>query len=104
MMGYLTGDGVPSNGHQATPLTSFPANPTAGALVLRVDYHPNRLFRWDGSTWVKITDNIRTDIYLNGETQRSEFVNNDDIIETNDRGDIPSRQSLNDLLEPKSDN
>ena len=103
-LGYLTGDGLAPNGWPVTPGTSFPVNPEAGEHVLRLDYKPNRLFRYDGSTWIKIEDDVRTDIYLDGETQRSSFVNNTDTISTTDRGDIPSRQSLSDLLRPDADN
>ncbi len=103
-LGYLTGDGIPPNGFAATPSVSFPINPTEGQYVLRIDYFPNRLFRYDGVKWVKIEDNLRTDLYLDGDTQRSGFVNNTDTVSTTDRGDIPSRQSLSTLLKPKSDN
>ena len=104
-LGYLTGDGLPANGWPVTPGVSFPPGAEEGDHVLRLDYHPNRLFRFNGTTWVKVEDNVRTDIYLNGSgTQRDEFVNNTDTVSTTDRGDVPSRQSLSDLLRPKSDN
>jgi len=103
-LGYLDGDGLAPNGYPVTPGTSFPTNPDEGDYVLRLDYAPNRLFRYDGSNWVKIEDNVRTDLYLDGDTQRSQFFNNTDTISTTDRGDIPSRQSLSDLLDPKKDN
>jgi len=103
-LGYLIGDGLAPNGWPVTPGTSFPVNPEIGEHVLRLDYKPNRLFRYDGATWIKIEDDVRTDLYLNGETQRSQFVNNTDMISTTDRGDIPSRQSLSELLRPDKDN
>jgi len=103
-LGYLDGDGLAPNGYPVTPGTSFPTNPDDGDYVLRLDYVPNRLFRYDGSNWVKIEDNVRTDLYLDGDTQRSQFFNNTDTISTTDRGDVPSRQSLSDLLDPKKDN
>lgn len=103
-LGYLTGDGIPPNGFPVTPGVAFPPNATEGEYVLRLDYFPNRLFRYSGSTWVKVEDNVRTDIYLNGDTQRAGFVNNTDTVTTTDRGEIPSRQSLSDILKPESDN
>jgi hypothetical protein len=103
-IGYLTGDGLPPNGWPVTPGVSFPIDPATGDYCLRLDYKPNRLFRYNGQIWVKIEDDVRTDLYLDGETQRSNFVNNTDTISTTDRGDIPSRQSLSDLLRPKKDN
>ena len=103
-LGYLDGDGLAPNGWPVTPGTSFPSNPSLGDHVLRLDYAPNRLFRYNGQIWVKVEDDVRTDLYLDGDTQRSEFFNNTDTVTTVDRGDVPSRQSLSDLLKPDKDN
>jgi hypothetical protein len=105
-MGYLTGDGVAPNGLPVTPGISFPSNPRQGDYSLRLDYFPNRLFRFNGKTWIKIEDDVRTDL-TNGpsnQTLRSGFVNNTYTVSTTDLGNIPSRQSLSDLLKPKADN
>jgi len=105
-VGYLTGDGMPPNGQAVTKDVSFPLDAGAGQYVLRIDYVPNRLFKYNGKLWVSIEDNVRTDMYLGHtvKTQRSGFVNNDDTVVTTDRGVIPSRQALSKLLEPKEDN
>ena len=103
--GYLTGDSTP-NGLPVTTGVAFPLNPVTGDYVLRLDYFPNRLFRYSGTAWVKIEDGVRTDLN-NGpdnKTQRSSFVNNNDTVRTTDRGSIPSRQSLSELLKPRADN
>jgi len=105
-MGYLTGDGIAPNGLPVTPGVSFPPNPVQGAYCLRLDYFPNRLFRFNGATWVKIEDNVRTNL-TNGpmnQTLRSGFVNNTYTVSTTDLGNIPSRQSLSELLKPRADN
>lgn len=105
-IGYLTGDGIAPNGLPVTPGVSFPLGAVAGEYCLRLDYKPNRLFRYDGSRWVKIEDKVRTDLN-NGplnETLRSSFVNNNNTVQTTDRGAIPSRQSLSELLKPRADN
>jgi hypothetical protein len=105
-MGYLTGDGVAPNGLPVTPGISFPSNPRQGDFSLRLDYFPNRLFRFNGKTWIKIEDDVRTDL-TNGpsnQTLRSGFVNNTYTVSTTDLGNIPSRQSLSDLLKPRADN
>ena len=105
-LGYLTGDGIAPNGLSVTPGISFPVNPSEGDYALRLDYFPNRLFRFNGSRWVKIEDNIRTDLTPGAanQTLRSSFVNNTATVETKDRGDIPSRQSLSNILRPEADN
>jgi hypothetical protein len=105
-MGYLTGDGIAPNGLPVTPGVSFPANPQEGDYALRLDYFPNRLFRYNGRRWLKIEENVRTDL-SNGpanNTLRSSFVNNQYTVQTTDQGDIPSRQSLSQLLKPRADN
>jgi len=105
-MGYLTGDGIAPNGLPVTPGTSFPGNPQEGQYCLRLDYFPNRLFRYNGRNWIKIEENVRTNL-TNGpmnNTLRSGFVNNTYTVPTTDQGNIPSRQSLSELLKPRADN
>lgn len=105
-MGYLTGDGIAPNGLPVTPGASFPANPQEGDYALRLDYFPNRLFRYSGRTWIKIEESVRTDL-TNGpmnNTLRSSFVNNTYTVPTTDQGNIPSRQSLSEILRPRADN
>lgn len=105
-MGYLTGDGEAPNGYPVTPGVSFPPQPVRGDYALRLDYFPNRLFRYDGRNWIRIQDNVRTDL-SNGpanNTLRSSFVNNTYTVPTTDLGQIPSRQSLSQLLKPQADN
>ena len=105
-VGYLTGDGIAPNGLPVTPGVSFPPNPVTGDYALRLDYKPNRLFRYDGSRWIKIEDNVRTNLN-NGpvnKTMRSGFVNNTETVQTTDLGRIPSRQSLSEILKPRADN
>jgi hypothetical protein len=104
--GYLTGGGAAPNGLPVTPAVNFPPNPVAGAYVLRLDYKPNRLFRYDGARWVKVDDRVRTNLN-NGPTNktlRSGFVNNTATVNTKDLGNIPSRQSLSEILRPRADN
>ena len=112
-MGYLTGSKdpdtgylIPPNGLPVIPGVSFPPNPTVGSYALRLDYFPNRLFRYDGGRWVKIEDNVRTDMALapTALSQRSSFVNNTYTVATTDLGNIPSRQSLSQILKPQADN
>ena len=105
-LGYLTGDGIAPNGLPVTPGVSFPPNPVLGDYALRLDYFPNRLFRYNGRAWVKIEDKVRTDLDLSplALTQRSSFVNNTYTVPTTDMGNIPSRQSLSQILKPQADN
>jgi hypothetical protein len=105
-MGYLTGDGIAPNGLPVTPGVNFPANPVTGDYCLRLDYFPNRLFRFNGGAWIKIEEKVRTgmDLAENAQTLRAGFVNNTTTVATTDRGNIPSRQSLSEILKPTADN
>lgn len=105
-MGYLTGDQYAPNGLPVSPGVAFPAEATTGTYCLRLDYYPNRLFRYNGKSWVRISDNVRTELDWgagNG-TQRNSFVENPYTVATTDQGNIPSRQSLSQLLKPLADN
>ena len=116
-LGYLTGDGLAPNGLPVTPGISFPQNPQEGDFALRLDYYPNRLFRYSGTRWIKYEDDVRTNLTpgditktvanygnVTSQTQRSSFVNNTNETATEDRGNIPERQSLSKLLKPQADN
>jgi hypothetical protein len=103
---YLGGDGNAPNGWPVVAGTSFPANPNIGDYALRLDYIPNRLFRWNGARWIKIEDNVRTDLTPgpNNQTQRSIFVNNTDTFVNNEGQTVAVRQSLSKALTPRADN
>jgi hypothetical protein len=105
-LGYLTGDGIAPNGLPVTPGVSFPPNPVDGDYSLRLDYFPNRLFRYNGAAWVRIEDKVRTGLNFaeDAKTLRAGFVNNPYTVPTTDQGNIPSRQSLSEILKPNADN
>jgi hypothetical protein len=100
--GYLTGDGKTPNGLPVTAGVNFPVSPLAGQYALRLDYFPNRLFRYNGRSWVKIESDVRTQLTpgATNNTLRSSFVNNTYTTPTSDMGNIPSRQSLSQALQP----
>jgi hypothetical protein len=103
--GYLTGDGLSPNGFPVVTGISFPSEPTTGDYCLRLDYVPNRLFRYDGKRWVKIEDNVRSQLTpgLQNKTLKSGFVNNDRIF-TDNTGTHKERQGLSQVLKPRADN
>ena len=104
--GYLSGDGIAPNGLPVTPGISFPINAQEGDYALRLDYFPNRLFRFSGRRWIKIEDAVRTNLTPgpDNKTLRSSFVNNTATTPTADRGPIPQRQGLSNILKPEADN
>jgi hypothetical protein len=103
--GYLLGDGLAPNGEAFGSGITFPLNAIKGDYFLRTDFMPNRLFRYDGSRWVKVEDNVRHTLSntTTKQTQKGTFINNtnssticDDVVE--------ERQSLSKALRPRADN
>jgi hypothetical protein len=80
--GYLVGDGIPSNGYDFGHGIQFPEAPEANDFFLRTDFMPNRLFRFDGTRWVKIEDAVRMSLTNdnNRKTLKTGFINNTDYI------------------------
>ena len=103
--GYLVVDGQPPNGAAFGSGTSFPAVNDTGDYFLRTDFLPNRLFKFDGSRWIKLYDGVRMTM-TNGperQTQLGTFINNTNTNEIG--GDtVEERQSLSKALRPKADN
>ena len=102
---YLGGNGAAPNGLPVTSSVSFPDSPATGDYVLRLDYSPNRLFRYSGSRWVKVEDAVRTTATPGPDntTQRSSFVNNTGTTTIGSSVNT-ERQSLSDALRPEADN
>jgi hypothetical protein len=98
--GYLTGSATPPNGLPVTADVQFPLNPTLGQYVLRTDYLPNRLFRYDGQKWVAIQDVQRTALTGNlNATQLGSFINNNKTTLLANGAVIPQKQTLSNLLQ-----
>jgi hypothetical protein len=74
-----SGDGIPPNGYVAGAGTSFPTSSVnKGDYFLRLDFLPNRLFRFDGIRWIKVEDSMRLtskNIGLNNTINRGEWSN-----------------------------
>ena len=103
---YMDGDGVAPNGHPAGFGISFPnAGIDKGDYFLRTDFLPNRLFRYDGTRWVKIEDSVRITTTNNDSraNYKTGFVNNSSSDTINGLT-TNQRQSLTNALKPKADN
>ena len=104
--GYLSGDGTPPNGLPSGAGISFPSTPQVGDYFLRIDYTPNVLYRWSGTLWLRVSEDVRTTTgYTASDTsQLSGFINNDaNIFNNNDGANISSAQGLSSILDLKPD-
>jgi hypothetical protein len=97
--GYLVGTSEAPNGEPVTSAIEFPSNPTVGQYVLRIDYLPQQLFRYDGNIWVRISENVRTGVAFEADDESllSSFINNSNVTATTS-GTIPQQQPLSSIL------
>jgi len=111
-------DALPANGARFTAGIAFPTTPQEGQFCLRTDYLPQRLFRYSGTRWIKIEDNVRMTMNNLGEsdvgtgdrfvgkdvrqTQKADFVNNTKTATINGKA-VKERQSLSKALRPEAD-
>jgi hypothetical protein len=103
--GYLVGTTEAPNGEPTGAGISFPVSPANGDYFLRIDYLPQKLFRFDGRRWVEISRNVRTDLGLGFEdqSQLSTFINDVGRTQVAPGGTVPTRQSLSKALRVKPD-
>lgn len=104
-LGYLVGDGIPPNGAPFGVGSGFPQLSEEGDYYLRTDLLPNRLFRYSGSGWTKVEDNVRAELSNTDtkNTQLGTFVNNTTVNEISGE-DVVERQALSKALRAKADN
>ena len=104
--GYLvgTGDAAP-NGAPFGFGIGFPTNNEEGDYFLRTDFLPNRMFKYDGTRWVKVQDDIRMSLSntLERQTYKTTFINNNKTSQISGET-VEERQSLSKALRPKADN
>ena len=103
--GYLVGDGIPPNGAPFGAGTGFPTGSNIGDYFLRTDLLPNRLFRYDGNSWTKIEDKVRTSMTNddNRDTLKGTFINNT-TVNTIGGEEVQERQALSKALRAKATN
>ena len=104
--GYLVGDGTGPNGMTVATGVAFPTKVKKGDYFLRLDFVPNRLFRWDGQIWRKVEDVLRSDLTPGSATNttfRSQWLREETWtdIDGNTRSGI---SSLTNAGRPRADN
>jgi hypothetical protein len=64
----ITADNADSTGNASRTDfgNEYPANPSKGDVYLRIDYLPNRLFKYNGAKWIEV-DKSQTDVYAYDE-------------------------------------
>ena len=82
---------------------SFPLGPSTHDYFLRTDFLPNRLFKYDGTRWIKLEDDVRMALSNTNtkSTLKGGFVNNT-TTDTIGGETIQERQSLSKALRAKA--
>ena len=103
--GYLIGVEDAPNGAPYGMGISFPPQPEGGDYFLRTDFMPKRMFKYDGTRWVKVQDGVRVTLTNTDTryTQKGTFINNTGSAEIGGET-VQERQSLSKALRPKADN
>ena len=103
--GYLLGTGESPNGAAFGQGIGFPATREDGDYFLRTDMSPKRLFKYDGTRWLKVQDDVRVTLSntTDRNTQKGTFVNNTATSQIAGET-ITERQGLSKALRPKADN
>jgi len=103
--GYLLGTGESPNGAAFGQGIGFPATREDGDYFLRTDMSPKRLFKYDGTRWLKVQDDVRVTLSNTStrNTQKGTFVNNTATSQIAGET-VTERQGLSKALRPKADN
>jgi hypothetical protein len=103
--GYMVTGDSPPNGEAFGSGTKFPTVNQKGDYFLRTDYLPNRLFKFDGTKWIRVQDAVRMTMTNspNRQTQKGTFINNANTSTVGGET-VEERQSLSNALRPKADN
>ena len=103
-VGYLLGDGFPANGYVFGHGIQFPVSAHLNDYFLRTDFAPNRLFRFDGTRWIKTEDAVRMNMTNTDtrKTYKTDFINNTTVNSIAGE-QVEERQALSKALKPKAD-
>ena len=85
--GYLLGDDFAPNGIPFGTGLQFPIDADEGDYFLRLDFLPNRLFRFSGESWIKMYDKVRMTLNNSDDrmTQKWSFINNEAGVSLHDK-------------------
>lgn len=100
---YFPGDGSPPNGISIVGSgDSMPLDANDGEYYLRTDFTPNRLFKKQGSKWIKISDDNKR-VWSAANKILTSFVNNDNITTNTDGTTQSEKTNMSKAVKPKAD-
>lgn len=100
---YGAGGDQPPNGLSVVGSGGeFPMNANDGDYFLRTDFQPNRLFRKDGTRWIKISDDNRF-VWAAAERVLTSFINNNSTTTYSDGEVANVKTNMSKVIRPKTD-
>lgn len=81
---------------------SFPLNPHQGDFFLRTDYQPAALFAYRGTRWQRITTKNGPVDLQEHVLNAANFINNNAVTVVGNQ-EMPERQALSQIVQPKTD-
>jgi hypothetical protein len=100
---YFPGDGEPPNGISIVGSgSSMPLDASDGEYFLRTDFEPNRLFKKQGSKWVRISDDNKK-VWSAANKLLTSFVNNDNLTINTDGTSQAEKVNMSKAVKPKAD-
>ena len=95
---------IDASSTRITPRNNNPTDSMEGDYFLRLDFLPNRLFRYNGNRWIKVEDDVRAKLTPGtGNRRLDKFINNSDKTTQDDNTIIDQRQALSKALEIQED-
>ena len=100
---YFPGDGSPPNGISIVGSgDAMPLDANDGEYYLRTDFTPNRLFKKQGSRWIKISDDNKR-VWSAANKILTSFINNDNITTNTDGTTQAEKTNMSKAVKPKAD-
>lgn len=100
---FASQGGAPNGASIVGSGESFPTtNVDDGDYFLRTDFSPNRLFRKEGSRWLRVNDDNKN-TWAAANRLLTTFINNDDFTITTDGEIEAEKTNLSKVVKPKTD-
>ena len=80
----------------------MPLDASDGEYFLRTDFEPNRLFKKQGSKWVRISDDNKK-VWSAANKLLTSFVNNDNLTINTDGTSQAEKVNMSKAVKPKAD-
>jgi len=96
-------EGAPNGAQLLGSGVSFPLASADGDFFLRTDFSPSRIFKKQGSRWIKVADDSKQ-TYRTANRILDGFINNNTETTNTDKSVTSERTFVSKIVKPKTDN